>query len=154
MIFILLVLGIFLLDYKVKEYTDSHRLQGASEEILGGKIILRNCHNDSGAFGIFKNHKELGNHISLGVLIIVGWEFAKLLFQKGTGAAKLGLSMALGGGLSNYYDRSKKGYVTDYFSFGSKREKLKKIVFNISDFFIFAGCIIYAISQLFTKTKK
>lgn len=38
--------GIFLLDYKIKEYVDRTRLQGSQEEVLGGRLILRNCHNE------------------------------------------------------------------------------------------------------------
>ena len=37
--------GIFLLDYKIKEHIDSTRLQGSKEEVLGGRLLLRNCHN-------------------------------------------------------------------------------------------------------------
>ena len=35
--------GIFLLDYKIKEHIDSTRLQGSKEEVLGGRLLLRNC---------------------------------------------------------------------------------------------------------------
>ena len=41
------------------------------------------------------------------------------------------------GGLSNLYDRLKRGYVVDYFSIRCKY--LEKVVFNLGDFFIFAG---------------
>ena len=46
--------GIFLLDHKIKEHVDSTRLQGSREEVLGGRVILRNCHNKKMVFGKIK----------------------------------------------------------------------------------------------------
>ena len=43
--------GIFLLDYKIKEHVDSTRLQGSKEEVLGGRLLLRNCHNKDKILG-------------------------------------------------------------------------------------------------------
>jgi len=60
----------------------------------------------------------------------------------------LGLSLLLGGGGSNLYDRITKGYVVDYFSFRTPWRWLNRIVFNISDFCIFFGSIFVAIASL------
>ena len=46
--------GIFLLDYKIKEHIDSTRLQGSKEEVLGGRLLLRNCHNKDKILGKVK----------------------------------------------------------------------------------------------------
>jgi signal peptidase II len=64
-----------------------------------------------------------------------------LLPQKGKKLLKLGAAFMLGGAASNVYDRVKRGFVVDYFSFSF----FNKVVFNISDFFIFIGSIIVAI---------
>ena len=55
--------------------------------------------------------------------------------KKGCLAQKIGLSMVLGGAISNLYDRLVKGYVVDYFSIEFKR--LKKVIFNLGDIFVF-----------------
>ena len=55
---------------------------------------------------------------------------------------KLALTLTLAGGVSNLYDRMKRGYVVDYFSFQWKA--LKKVVFNLGDLFIFAGAFLMA----------
>lgn len=154
MIFLAIVLGVFALDYNVKAYINSHRLQGTEDSYLGGKLIMRNCHNSEGGFGLFKGREKLGIELSTAVFTCTVWEFLKLLFTKGSSLTKLGLSMVLGGGLSNFYDRKTSGYVTDYFSFGVKNKKLKNTVFNLSDMFIFAGAIIYFISQIIPGGKK
>lgn len=154
MIFLAIALGIFALDYNVKAYINSHRLQGTQDSYLGGRLIMRNCHNAEGGFGLFKGREELGKELSSVVFICTVWEFVKLLFTKGAFMAKLGLSMVLGGGMSNFYDRKSSGYVTDYFSFGVKNKKLRKIVFNLSDMFIFIGAAIYFIGQVIASGKK
>ena len=56
---------------------------------------------------------------------------------------KLALTLTLAGGVSNLYDRMKRGYVVDYFSFQWKA--LKKVVFNLGDLFIFAGAFLMAV---------
>ena len=43
-------------------------------------------------------------------------------------------------------DRMTKGYVTDYFSLNVKWEKVRRLVFNISDFCILIGTILASIS--------
>lgn len=148
MFFILLTAGIFLLDFTLKEHTDSTRLQGTKQEILGGKLILRNCHNEGTAFGLCKIGKKECLSASAFALGGVTWEFVRHLLHGGSRIAKLGLSFILGGGLSNYFDRHTKGYVTDYVSFGVKNRKVRNLVFNISDFFILTGTVIWAISAV------
>ena len=154
MVYLLIVLGIFALEYNLKNYTDSHRLQGAKEERFGGKLILRNYHNSEGGFGIFKKNPQLGVKISGVVLVYVIWEFVKALFGGAAFLVKLGLSLVTGGGLSNYYDRVTKGYVTDYFSFGVKNKKLKNTVFNLSDFFIFIGAVLFVVGRVFAEFRR
>ena len=55
--------------------------------------------------------------------------------------------MVLGGGLSNVYDRLKYGYVVDYFIINYK--KLKKVILNVADVFIFIGAFLIFIGEFF-----
>lgn len=64
---------------------------------------------------------------------------------------KAALAMILGGGASNLYDRVKKGHVVDYFSFKTRSRRLSGIIFNVSDFFVFAGALLLV---LFGKKEK
>ena len=123
--------GIFLLDYKIKEHIDSTRLQGSKEEVLGGRLLLRNCHNKDKILGKVK----------------IGRENCQEL-------AAAGMAMILGGGMSNYTDRRNKGYVTDYVSLNVKNKEICKIVFNLSDVCIAAGTILWAAGNLFSYRKK
>ena len=58
---------------------------------------------------------------------------------------KLALTLTLAGGVSNLYDRMKRGYVVDYFSICWKF--LKRVVLNLGDVCIFAGAVLYMVSQ-------
>lgn len=60
---------------------------------------------------------------------------------------RTGLAMLLGGAYSNTYDRLRRKYVVDYVSFGVPVKRLRRIIFNISDFCIMIGAMITVIAQ-------
>ena len=131
--------GIFLLDYKIKEHIDSTRLQGSKEEVLGGRLLLRNCHNKDKILGKVKIGRENCQELAAAGMGCVAGEYWHQL---------------LGGGMSNYTDRRNKGYVTDYVSLNVKNKEIRKIVFNLSDVCIAAGTILWAAGNLFSYRKK
>lgn len=158
MIFILILLGVFLLDLMVKKYMEEKlpdELSSSKEdkadafpkEILGGKVILRKLHNKGVAFGAFGKYPKLVEQGTLGVLAVVFGYFVYLLTRPGQSFKKAGTGMMLGGGLCNWFDRFHQGYVTDYFSFNVKWDKLKNLVFNLSDMFIFLGMFLSLIGK-------
>ena len=65
---------------------------------------------------------------------------------------RLALSLITAGGLSNLYDRVKRGYVVDYFSV--QAGWLKKVVLNVADVCIFTGAVLLCVSGLFGKRRK
>ena len=154
MLFLCLAAVVFALDHFIKSYVDLHCTQGFRKEILGGKIILRDHHNPNGAFNLFKDREILGETLSAGALLSVLWDFFRLLFSKGRKLEKAGLGLILGGGLNNFYNKKVKGYVNDYFSFGVKNERLRKMVFNLSDMFIFLGALFYLTGQIVLLCRK
>jgi signal peptidase II len=147
MVYILLVLAIFITEYKIKDYIEKNKSMHKKEEILGGNIIIERYHNKGAMLNFMENNVKLVKIITttlLGILLLI---FAFVLPKKGNHLLKLALSLVLGGALSNVYDRIKKGYVVDYFSF----KFLKKIVFNISDICIFLGACMIAIVSFIKK---
>lgn len=145
MFYIALILLIFFTDLKVKEYMEENKEMHKSEEILNGKIILERYHNKGAMLNFLEHNVHLVKVISLSLFGILLLFFAFLLPKKDSRILKLALSLILGGALSNIYDRVKKGYVVDYFSF----KFLRKVVFNISDICIFIGSFLIALLSLF-----
>lgn len=145
MIYMLIILGIFVGDGLIKKYIEDTKEYGKDEKILNGKIILTKYHNSGAMLNFLDKQKNIVLALSCFMLGTIFMLFALLVPKKGNRLAKLGLSLILGGALSNTYDRIKKSYVVDYFSFSC----LKKVVFNISDLFIFLGSLLTAIGLKF-----
>lgn len=145
MFFVLIVISIFVLDLKIKNHIEANKKMHTKEEILGGNIILNRYHNKGAFLNLLDNNVKLVKALSCVILGILLVAFAIILPSKKKTGVKLGLSLILGGGASNLYDRFKRGYVVDYFSFNVK--KLKRIIFNISDICIFVGSAILLISE-------
>lgn len=143
MIYILIVLSIFVGDGFIKKYIEETKQYGKDEKVLGGKIIISKYHNSGAMLNFLEKRKEVVLALSSLILGIVITLFAILLPKKGNKLLKFGLSLIVGGALSNTYDRIKKGYVVDYFSFSW----LKKVIFNISDICIFIGTFLVSIAK-------
>lgn len=147
MVYIIIVLIIFLTENKIKQYIEKNKEMHKSEKILNGNIILERYHNKGVMLNFMQNNIKLVKIICTSLLGIILIVFAYVLPKKGNHLLKLGLSFLLGGALSNVYDRFKRGYVVDYFSF----KFLKKIVFNISDLCIFLGSFLITIYSFLKK---
>lgn len=137
--------AVFLTDTLIKSWAEKYLSPKAVREVAGDKILLRKLHNTGIACNVGEKAPELVKAGTLAVWVSLFANYLKLLGKPGKNAAKLGGALALGGGLSNLNDRITKGYVTDYFSLNVKWEKLRRLVFNISDFCILIGTCIAAI---------
>ena len=73
--------------------------------------------------------------------------FALTFSCKGSKTLKAGLALLLGGAYSNTYDRLVRKYVVDYVSFPVKNEKIRNVVFNISDFCIMIGALLMVLGS-------
>ena len=147
MIFILIAIGIFVLELKIKNYIENNRKMREKEEILGGNIILNRYHNKGAFLNIFENNVKLVKILSCVLLGMLLLAFIIILPKEKKTGLKLALSLMVGGGSSNIYDRFKRGYVVDYFSF----KFLRKVIFNISDICIIIGAVILMILGVFHK---
>ncbi len=147
MIFAAVAAAIFVGDFFLKRYMEKHMGFGKGKPVCGGRVLLRKYHNHGAAFNFLERRPGLVKGLCGGLLLALGVTWAAQLRKKGRPGMLLGLSFLLGGGGSNLYDRLAKGYVVDYFSFQTPFKRLNRIVFNISDFFIFAGSILAAIAR-------
>lgn len=147
MIYFLILTAVFGLDYVVKRYIEKNKSEGQQEKALGGAILIRRMSNYGTAGSYLQNKPQIVKWVSGIALFGMCLSYIRLLFQKGDAALKICLSLILGGGLSNFYDRVKKGAVTDYFSFCVPVKKIRNLIFNISDLFIIIGSVFLLILQ-------
>ncbi|MCI8726039.1 MAG: signal peptidase II [Hungatella sp.] len=154
MIFILLTATVLLMDLGIKftiENADPSLFPRTIEKTKG-LIMLHRNHNEGFPFGALKEKKELVKQLPLAVVSAVAGIFAWLFPRKGYIVEKAGLALIIGGGLSNLYDRMKRGYVVDYFSIRWKG--LKKVVFNLGDICVFLGAAILLAAELARTIKE
>ena len=141
MIFIFIAAAIFALDWAVKKQMDKKRLREESR-IFKGRIILRKYYNQGAMLNFLERWPRLVQILCGSLLLLFCGMFLFLLRDRGSRGLKLGAAMIIGGGANNLYDRLTKGHVVDYFSFRSRFPKLQRIVFNLSDMFIFLGTLL------------
>lgn len=109
---------------------------------LGGRLILEKYYNDGAALNLLAQKPRIMRLIHTIVLIIAGTFFYFYMRTSGKELSKTGLALLLGGGASNLTDRYTKGHVVDYFRINLGPKRLKRIIFNISDFCIFIGALL------------
>ncbi len=146
MIYFGIIAMIFAGDFFIKNHMERTLEEGEEKEKLNGFLLLRKHHN-KGAF-LNAGQKRQAAVAAVSVLLTIGVAavFALSLGMQGNRMLKAGLSMLLGGAFSNTYDRLKRKYVVDYFSFHVKWKRLARIVFNLSDFGIILGALAVALS--------
>ena len=146
--YLCIVALIFAGELGIKNYVEKKRNAGEEKEICKGRILLRKYHNKGACMNLGEKKSNVVAGLSLILTAALALVFLFTLTRHGNGWLKAGLSLLLGGAFSNTYDRLKRKYVVDYFSFGVKWEPLRAMVFNISDFCILIGALIIAIKGM------
>lgn len=142
MLYLMIVASIFLAECCVKKHMDRVRTLQEQRPLAGGRIIMKKYYNTGAAGNLLSSRPRLMLCIHGAVLCTVFAGLCRLLHRPDAGMIKLGLAFTSGGGLSNLYDRLAKGHVVDYISFGFGPKRFRRLVFNIADFFVFAGVIL------------
>ncbi len=151
MIYILIVIAFVLAEHKMKDYIEKNRKLGERQELFQGKIIIRKQYNTGAMLSFMEDKKELVKMVSGACLGLVALLFLFTLPRKGNQLYKFGLSLMLGGAISNVFDRFSRGYVIDYFTINYK--KLKSVIFNMADMAIFLGSLFIMLSSIFHPGK-
>lgn len=102
----------------------------------GGRIRLTALWNDGAAFSLPLKRK-LVTALSILILPLV-WVFRR--------RSPIGAGLALGGGLSNLWERLRRGAVYDYVQF-PKLPKLGRYVWNLADLAILIGGLLLALLE-------
>ena len=140
---ILIITGIFFADLRIKnavermDTDDLHR-----KKKWKNRILIRKYHNKGAMLNLGQNRSRAVAALSVLQSILITMLFIVSLGRRGNHLLRIGLSVLLGGAFSNTYDRLKRKYVVDYFSFNVAWEPLRRIIFNISDFCIMIGAVL------------
>lgn len=135
------------LDQALKKQIEAQDGNEFPKELKGSKglIKLYKNHNPGFSFGFLKGSRAV-ELVPLCLASGIAGAWAYLMTTRGRFMEKMALTLTLAGGISNLYDRMKRGYVVDYFSIQWKA--LKKVVFNLGDFFILAGSALIVAKSL------
>ncbi|MCD2492123.1 signal peptidase II [Lacrimispora sp. NSJ-141] len=148
MVYLILAAFIFGLDLFLKNRIEA-RQDDAFPVRLDNGISLEKHHNRGFLLNKLEDKPELVKKISVLTLIPLFLWFLWLFVKKAGSLGKIGASFLLGGAASNLYDRLFRGYVVDYIRLPIK--KIRHIIFNIADFFLFLGAALSAVYGLFSK---
>lgn len=135
-----IIIGIFFGDLLIK-----NRIEKNGAEKNGKYFLIKKYHNRGAMLNLGQNKRRAVAFVSVLLCVVLTVVFLCSLGRRGNTLLRVGLTFLLGGAFSNTYDRLKRKYVVDYFSFNVKWKPLRCIVFNISDFFIIIGALLAAI---------
>lgn len=146
-IFSLLAMAIFITDLLIKNYVEHTVAEGEEKPLLGGRLLLHKYHNKGAALNVGERRRGLVSVLSVVLTLGATALFLMTFTCRGSRMMKLGLALLLGGAYSNTYDRMVRKYVVDYISFPVKNQKIRNIVFNISDFCIMIGALLMVLGN-------
>lgn len=116
---------------------------------------LRLTHLENRGFflGLGQKHEKLLRWLPMGVWLLAAVcllpELGKRVFS-----AQLGILLVLLGGLSNQFDRLRRGSVTDYLQFPHRRVKKRSLVWNLADFMLIGGVVLTVLGLVRELVKK
>lgn len=135
------ILGIFGLEWKLKNHIEKTVAEGEIKKKWGGFLLIRKYHNRGAFLNFGQKSRWAVALVSLLLTAVISIIFLLTLGRGGKSLLKWGLTLLLGGAYSNTYDRLSRKYVVDYVSF-SVPGGLGKVVFNVGDFCIMIGALL------------
>ncbi len=137
-------------DLWIKDQIEKGGNLRAGRPVLAGRAVLRRYHNRGAAMNLGEERSALVCALSVLLTLTALVVFCVTLTRRGQGLLKVGLSLLLGGAFSNTWDRLRRKYVVDYFSFSTGWKALDRVVFNLADFAILIGalCTVFASGKM------
>lgn len=156
MVYIVVILIVLVADLIIKAKILELPESGFPIEKLKGKVKIVRTFNEGMAGNILDEDPAKVKRISSLVLVIFLILSLPLFFSKrGRINRKLGAAMIIGGAFSNVADRYIRGKVVDYVQFNiGKSDRMERMTYNIADFSIFIGTVLYMINSDSKKSKK
>ena len=131
----------------MKKYIDKKYARKVKNPRLGGIICIEKFYNKGATLNLLAKHPKAMTAIHSVIMAFVAVVYYFAMRMTGKKLTKTGLAMLAGGGLSNLYDRYTKHHVVDYVRFQTGPKWFRRIIFNVSDFFIFIGAVLAVIGS-------
>lgn len=144
----LLAAGIFVLDLFLKNRIERKLEEGEIKPFCKGRLLIRKYHNTGAFLDLGAKKQGAVACLSLLLTLCMTMVFLSTFTFRGNSTLKAGLAFLLGGAYSNTYDRLVRKYVVDYISFPVRNPRIRRIVFNISDFCILIGALLMTVAQI------
>lgn len=133
MAYLLLIVGVLVLDRLVKIAVSTNMTPGQSIPVIESIFHITYVRNSGAAFSMLQGHPLL-LIIVPGIVIAIGIIFVLVKYREYNRTFMASVSLICGGGLGNLTDRMAQGYVTDMFDFRIFP------VFNVADICVCVGC--------------
>ena len=151
MAYLLLAALIFLADFFVKSQIEARKPSDFPVELSHG-LKLERHHNRGFFLNRLEEKPRLVRALAACAAVPLALWCVIAMAKKGGAVKKTAAAFLLGGAASNLFDRFTRGYVVDYLRLsGAGIKKIRNIIFNIADFFLFLGAALLAVRSLFSK---
>ncbi|MBR2189050.1 MAG: signal peptidase II [Eubacterium sp.] len=147
MLYIVIVLAVFSADMMLKRYVEANLKDHEIREYADGRVRVQKVHNPGMLLGAFKDKPKLIRRVTGAVLAVAAVRLVTALFSKKRRLGKTALAFVVGGALSNWFDHFHQGYVVDYVNVRVPLRFLRKVYFNLADFFIALGAVLALFSD-------
>lgn len=142
--------AVFLVDQWIKDYVEKNLKMGEKKK-LAEKLELRRVHNQGICLGVFANKPERVKKLTeAGTGIVTVIQMLTLLGNSNI-LRKTGITLAAAGAWSNLTDRYHKEKVVDYIGIKTEKKKLEQVTYNLGDFAIRAGGVLWVLGSMFKK---
>lgn len=141
--FMIILLTIIIDQYFKEKILKCDKIRNGEDiSLFKDKLIITLVKNYGAALNFLSNKRKL--LITLNTICLIGVSIFLLLTLNETEMEgfRIGTAFMLGGGLGNFIDRIKRGYVIDFIYFNIR----KMPVFNLADFFIIGGAVTACIN--------
>ncbi|MCR5282007.1 MAG: signal peptidase II [Lachnospiraceae bacterium] len=145
---VITALGTAALDDRIKQHMEMQLPEEGIRPLAGGWLHLRKYHNKGAMLDLGSKKSGIVRAVSLCLTLLGLVLFVCAQRRAGRYLQKLGLSLLLGGAISNTKDRLLRGYVVDYLVLGRGKNKPGRVVYNLSDFAIMFGAVCLAADAL------
>ena len=142
--------AVFLVDQWIKDYVEKNLKMGEKKK-LAEKLELRRVHNQGICLGVFANKPVRVKKLTeAGTGIVTVIQMLTLLGNSNI-LRKTGITLAAAGAWSNLTDRYHKEKVVDYIGIKTEKKKLEQVTYNLGDFAIGAGGVLWVLGSMCKK---